>query len=166
MKKKLMHTVLMSAVLVLFTACPYESAVPVDKPAVKVYKSLPGKWIRSEEETNENVTYFQICDSSEFLFTIKKNEYNSSDSTYSVSNYTAYISRVNSIDFLNIQEDGSANYLIYKMVLGEGVLTLFEVTDNIDEQFTTSEELRAFIAKNIDLSFLFNRSEEQYKKVQ
>jgi hypothetical protein len=166
MKKKLKQSMLIATILVLVTGCPYESAVPIDKPSVKVYDGLLGKWIKSGDESNENPTYFNISKNSDYLFSISKNEFYAEDSAYTETTYTAHISKVANTDFLNIQEEGKTSFLLYKMIFYDDSLTLYEVTDNIDEQFNSSEELKSFIAKNMNLSFLFTRDEEQYSKVE
>jgi hypothetical protein len=35
------------------------------------------------------------------------------------------------------------------------------VTDNITEEFATPEELKAFIKKNMELSFFYNKDDEK-----
>jgi hypothetical protein len=41
---------------------------------------------------------------------------------------------------------------------------LYEVTDNIDEEFESAAELKAYIAKYKDLSFFYEKSTLQYYK--
>jgi hypothetical protein len=164
MKNILVKSFMMLSILTLFTACPYESGIPIDKPSVKVYNDLLGKWIRTSDQESDNPTYYIISKIDDFWVKINKNEFNSSDSTYSQTNYSAYISVIGKTDFLNIQEEGQVTFYLYKFVLSNNQLSLFELTDNIDEHFTDSEELKAFIAKYQDLSFFFNKDEEVYYK--
>jgi|WetSurMetagenome_2_1015567.scaffolds.fasta_scaffold571960_1 hypothetical protein len=164
MKKLLVQSFLMISILTLFTACPYESGVPIDKPSVKVYDNLIGKWIKGTDEEAENPTYFVINKIDNYLFNIQKNEFNSYDSVYTQSNYTAYISTIGNTDFLNVQESGSETFYLHKMILDNDMLTLYEITDNIDEKFESSKELKDFIEKNMEYSFFYNKDEEIYYK--
>ena len=49
-----------------------------------------------------------------------------------------------------------------KWRLKEIRITVFEVTDNIDEKFDDSEDLKEFVSKYKDLSFFYNKDEETY----
>ena len=86
------------------------------------------------------------------------------DSTYSQEIYISHISDLEGNSFMNMQQDGSGDYFLHKIVLAENVLTFVEVTENIDEKFNTSEELRAFIQKHMNLSFFYTKEEVQYTK--
>lgn len=63
-----------------------------------------------------------------------------------------------------MQQDGKGDYYLYRIDMGNGEFTLFELTDNIDEKFNTSAELKAFVKKNMGLSFFYNKDEERYLK--
>jgi hypothetical protein len=164
MKKLIIPFVLMAAMIILFTACPYSSSVPIDNPSVKVDRNLLGKWVKSSDQTTEHPTFFVIDQLDNFKYNIVKNEYNSSDSTYTKTAYVAYISKIDNLSFLNMQQDGKGDYYLHRIDLGNGEFSFFEVTDNIDEKFTTSEELKAFVKKYMNLSFFYNKDEEKYKK--
>jgi len=164
MKKRLIPFVMLAAIVLLITACPYTSSVPIDNPSVKVNNNLLGKWVKTSDQTNEHPTYFVITNIGDLKYNIVKNEYNSYDSAYSQTVYVSHISKINQIDFMNMQQDGKGDYYLYKIVLGSGEFALFEITDNIDEKFNTSEELKAFITKNMNLSFFYNKDEERYIK--
>jgi virulence-associated protein VagC len=43
-------------------------------------------------------------------------------------------------------------------------LTLAPVTENIDEKFASSEEIKAFFKKNMAMSFFFDKDEDVYIK--
>jgi hypothetical protein len=164
MKKTIIPLMMIAAIVVLFTACPYTSGVPIDNPSVKVDKNLFGKWVKTSDQTNENPTYFVITNIGDLKYNIIKNEYNSYDSAYSQTIYVSHISKIDNLSFMNMQQDGKGDYYLYRIDLGSGEFTLFELTDNIDEKFNTSEELKAFIKKNMNLSFFYNKDEERYIK--
>lgn len=65
---------------------------------------------------------------------------------------------------MNMQKDGTGDYYLHKVVLKDKAMTFIEVTENIDEKFNTSEELRAFITKYMKLSFFYTKEEVQYTK--
>ncbi len=164
MKKNLIPVLAILELVVLFAACPYTSSVPIDNPSVKVDKNLIGKWVKTSDQANEHPTYFVISNIGDLKYNIIKNEYNSYDSAYSQTIYVSHISKIDNLNFMNMQQDGKGDYYLYKIELANGEFTLFEITDNIDEKFNTSAELKAFIKKNMNLSFFFNKDEERYIK--
>jgi len=164
MKKFLVPLMIMVSVVMLFTACPYTSSVPIDNPSVKVDKNLLGKWVKNSDQTAENPTYYLISQLDNFKYNIVKNEYNSYDSAYSKTNYVGYISKIDNISFMNMQQDGKGDYYLHRIDLANSEFSFIEVTDNIDEKFNTSEELKAFVKKYMNLSFFYNKDEEKYTK--
>ena len=67
--------------------------------------------------------------------------------------------------FLNVYEKDSEekSYYIYRMEKkGEGDRIKFKaMTDNVTEEFTSSEEFKAFVKKNMELSFFYNKDDEK-----
>jgi hypothetical protein len=164
MKKTIVPFLMIASIVIFFTACPYTSSVPIDNASVKVDKNLIGKWVKTSDQTNENPTFFVISNIGDLKYNIVKNEYNSYDSAYSQTVYVSYISKIDNLSFMNMQQDGKGDYYLYRIELGNGEFTLYELTDNIDEKFNTSEELKAFIKKYMNLSFFYNKDEERYIK--
>jgi hypothetical protein len=164
MKKIIVPFLVLTSFVILFTACPYTSSVPIDDPSVKVDKNLIGKWEKFSDQTNEHPTFFVISSIGDLKYNIIKNEYNSTDSSYTKTIYVSHISKVDNLNFLNMQQDGKGDYYLYKIELGNSEFKLYEVTDNIREKFNTSADLKAFIKKNMNLSFFYNKDEEKYIK--
>ena len=164
MKKFIFPLMIMTSLVILFTACPYSSSVPIDNPSVKVDKNLLGKWVKASDQSSEHPTFYEISQLDNFKYNIVKNEYNSYDSAYSKTAYVGYISKIDNLSFLNMQQDGKGDYFLHKIELGNNEFTFFEVTDNIDEKFNTSDELKAFVKKYMNLSFFYNKDEERYTK--
>jgi hypothetical protein len=164
MKKFIVPLLIMASFVVLFTACPYSSSVPIDNPSVKVDKNLLGKWLKASDQTAENPTYYEIGQLDNFKYNIVKNEYNSYDSAYTKTAYVGYVSKIDNLSFMNMQQDGKGDYYLHRLDLGNGEFSFIEVTDNIDEKFNTSAELKAFIKKYMNLSFFYNKDEEKYTK--
>jgi hypothetical protein len=155
----------MIAISVLFIGCPYESTVPIDDDGIKVPKSLYGKWVTNEELSQEIPTYFIVEKADKNKFRITKNEYSSTDETYTQTMYTGHISKIQQTDFMNIIEDESSTYYLYKVIWnGDKQLTMHEITSNITEKFNSSKELKDFISKYMHLSFFYNTSPETYFK--
>jgi uncharacterized protein YxeA len=164
MKKIIIPLIIMASLVILFSACPYASSVPIDNPSVKVDKNLLGKWVKASDQSAENPTFYEINQLDVYKYNIVKNEYNTYDSAYTKTAYVGHISKIDNISFLNMQQDGKGDYYIHRINLGDGEFTFIEVTDNIDEKFNSSEELKAFIKKHMNLSFFYNKDEERYTK--
>ena len=116
------------------------------------------------DQEKENPEFFVIKELNDHKYNIIKNEYNTYDSAYKEKIYISHISKIDDLSFMNMQENGKGDYFLYKIVLNQGEFSLYEVTDNIDEKFNTSQELKAFIKKHMHLSFFYNKDEEKYIK--
>lgn len=121
-----------------------------------------GKWIKESDDTAENPEYFEIKPIDKYKFNIVKYEYQSNDSTYKETTYLTHITKIDGNTFLNMQENGEGDYFLYKIDLQGDKFVLYEITDNIDEKFNTSEELYDFVKKNMNLSFFYNKDEVTY----
>ena len=163
MKATLLRVSALAGLMLILTACPYQSRVPISKPVEKINKGLLGNWIASGEmEYGEEATYFEIGKFDKVKYEVIEHSYSTYDSTWSEKKYMMHTSDVGGETFLNIQEDGLGDYHLHKVVIEEKQLTVFEVSDNIDETFNTSEDLKAFIDKYKGLSFFYNSDETIY----
>jgi hypothetical protein len=149
---------------VFFTACPYSSTVPLSDATISVGSEMMGKWM-IEDEYSEQPNYFIFTAMDGKKFKAEKYEYNSTDEFYEVSGtYIVHFTDIAKTRFANMSQDGT--YYFYKIeMVGKDQFKLYEVTDNIDETFTTSGELNAFFGKYKDLSFFYNKDEEVYNRV-
>ncbi len=161
MKTKIILMSLISAMLIL-TACPYQSSVPISEANQKLDKKLMGKWIKESDMEAKNPEYFEIQPIDKYKFNIVKFEYQTSDSTYKETKYLTHITKIDDNVFLNMQENGAGDYFLHKIDLQGDKFILYEVTDNIDEKFNTSAELYDFVKKNMNLSFFYNKDETTY----
>ena len=162
--RKLITYIGIASMLSLLVACPYKSLVPIDVPNVKVDKSLIGKWVKTSDLESDNPNYYQIEKHDKFLYKMVDNTYNSNDSSYSQETYISHVTEINGVIFMNMQKDGAGDYYLHKITHSGKVLTFIEITENIDEKFNTSEELKVFVTKYMDLSFFYTKEEVQYTK--
>ena len=75
-----------------------------------------------------------------------------------------HVTQIEGITFMNMQKDGTGDYYLHRVELKDKVMTFIEVTENIDEKFNTSAELKAFVTKYMNLSFFYTKEEVQYTK--
>lgn len=166
--KNLVKTFWLLPMMILLTACPYESQVPITDANNPIDKTLLGNWYKEGEQGTEYPTeYYKITSMTPELYQITKMEMNSEDSTYREESYVSHMSVLKGSDnkeykFLNMKKDG--NFYLHRVDLSEKRFVLYEVTDNIDERFSTSDELREFVKKNMHLSFFYNKDEMTYYK--
>ncbi len=151
--------------LIFLTACPYESSVPITAVSENIDEAFLGKWVKEGEQDQEFPSeYYEITGISAQLYEISKNDLNNEDSTYRSETYISHISTLQKDDekftFLNMKKDGK--YYLHKVDLDADKFVLYEVTDNIDDQFSSSEELRTFVEKHMDLSFFYNKDEATF----
>ncbi len=164
--KKLFYLSTLFFAILLFTGCPYSSELPIDSPSVKVKKEMLGTY----ESRSSKEDKYVVTAKDDNTYKIVKTTKSSSDKT----TYEGFISNVNSVPFINLYEvneydDATTKktYYLYKLVAPEGstMITLVPVTENIDETFETSEELKKFISANSSLSFFYEKEEDDYIKV-
>ena len=165
MKRQIFRFAALASMMVLLTACPYQSKVPISDAKEKVNKKLFGTWINSSDLEIENPTYYQIGKFSKTKYDLKEYTYSSYDSAYAENQYWMHSSKVGNRTFMNIESaSNSDGFYLYYIEIGDGEFTMFEVTDNIDEQFASSEELKKFVEKNMEHSFFYSKSEAKYIK--
>lgn len=159
MKTLLSYSILFFA-LILFSACPYSSSVSIDRPSVKIDEKLLGKW-DSKSSTEYIYTVKQL---DAMNYRIEKKSINADD----VTEYKAFLSDIDGVRYLNIYEGDldDKTYYFYKLdITASGSkVTLLPVTENIDENFETEEELKDFFRKNQKLSFFFDKEEDVYTR--
>lgn len=162
--QKVLSTLGLIVIVVLISGCPYSSSVPIDEGTVKVSSDLVGEWVSPGDKESENPTYFVVTKDDKFRATAKKMEFSSSDSSYSETIYHLTFSDVNGETFMNAMEEEGTTYSLYKFSFNEktGEIQTSEVTDYIKETFTTSKELKDFIAKNKSNSYFFTNTSDTY----
>jgi hypothetical protein len=147
------------AIAFLFMGCPYGTEVAIDeKPQIKVMSALLGKW---EKRSSADYSY-TVSRLDEYNYKIEKLTTSSGEKTV----YTGFLSDVEGEKFFNIREETATpkTYYLYKVDLsgGDNMVKLVSVTDNIDEKFTSSAELKKFIEKYKGLSFFYDKDEDSY----
>lgn len=162
--KQTLYLLIAISIIFLITACPYSSEVPIDNPSIEIQKILLGQWVKAKDIDKKKPDYFNIKDVGNKQYDITKFEYRSSDSAYRETKYIAHLSKIEDLSFLNMQKNGSGSYYLYRIDFDKNRFTLFELTDNIDEKFTTSKALKAFVKKYMRLSFFYSKEEETYIK--
>jgi hypothetical protein len=122
---------------------------------IKIQSNLIGEWL----DTVNNKTY-KVSKQDEYAYRIEKAKDLTDDTEY----FSAYLSSVNGISFLNIwkiqPEDSIRKYFFHKLeLLPDGTIKLSEITENIRERFTSSAQLKKFIAGNMHNSYFYGKEE-------
>ena len=123
--------------LFLLTACPYQSKIPLDEPTQKINPTFIGKWVENNEE---NPTFFVVTDAGSNQYKIVENVYDESKKAYyEEENTVGHFTQIGNVMFLNSKR--SNKYFFYKIELSADAktLSLFEVTNNITENFDNSK---------------------------
>ncbi len=174
--KKIINTravsvLLCSALLVILTACPYSSTVPLENPSVKVSDKMLGKWVE-ESEFNDNPDYFVFLKNDDNRYTLEEYSYEEEGEEgeevkgYKKNNeYVGHFTKLGDKDFFNLFKSDEDKYYFYWLEFpSDKQFIMHEVTDNITEEFTSSAELKAFFNKHKDLSFFYNKDAKKYNK--
>jgi hypothetical protein len=164
--KKFIQFLGVAAFSFMLMGCPYETEVPISEPSVKFPAELLGKW----EPKGSADDVMTIKRKTDFIVSVSKTKKNPGADD-KPEEFEAFLSEVGALTFLNISEVGEQSsdgaYYLYKMVVAANgsSITLSAVTENIDEQFNSSAELKAFIQKNMQHSFFYEKEEEVYQKI-
>jgi hypothetical protein len=158
MKKFTLKFIAFASLTLLLTACPYGSEVAIDEPIVKIDDKLLGKW----ESKNSNDYIYNVTKKDDFTYKFEKKGKASTDG----STYIGFLSVIDGVRFMNVYEEASSakTYYLYKVEQSASgaKTTLIPVTENIDEKFASSAELKAFIKKYMALSFFHSKDQDEY----
>ena len=159
--KKIKLFTLLGALSTLFMGCPYTAEMPLDQPSVKTDDKLLGKW---EQKTSSDYAY-TVTKEDDFTYKIEKKTVSSGDITV----YKGFLSDIGGTKYMNlweINESATKAYYFYKIEVttSGSKVTMLSVTENIDEKFTSSAEMKDFFKKNQLLSFFFEKEEDVYIK--
>jgi hypothetical protein len=150
---------LFGALSLVFMGCPYESKIPLDTAdKSKPDKDFVGGW---EEKGDDSYTWKCTMDGNQYRIEKKSTEDSESEPTI----YIGWLSDVGGVPFINVYEQDYSSdraYYLYRVdKKSEDRIKFKAITDNITEEFTTSEELKTFIKKNMELSFFYNKDDEK-----
>lgn len=156
--KSVKFVALFGALSLVFMGCPYESKIPLDSAdKAKPDKALVGKW---EEKGSDDYSWKCELDGNQYRIT-KTNTADGGEPTV----YIGFLSDVAGSAFMNVYEQDYSEdrkYMIYRMEKkGEDRIKFKAMTDNVTEEFTTSEEFKTFVKKNMELSFFYNKDDEK-----
>ncbi|MCX6291466.1 MAG: hypothetical protein NT126_06845 [Bacteroidetes bacterium] len=159
--KKLLSVLCLLSLFFVFTGCPYESDVSIDSPVVNINPKILGTW---EARSNQDESY-KITKKDDHTYSIEKKDKKAKDKES--QKYFAFPSVVGGVTFLNLWENNaeasSPKYFLYKLEMtGDAMVTLSEVSENIDERFTSSDALKQFISANMKNSYFFSKEETTY----
>jgi hypothetical protein len=154
-----------------FFGCPYFSKVAIDNPIIKVDNGYTGNWI-----IKGGGTLYIVTKLDDYHLRIIQPPMVSKDAENKNLNdttkYIAHFSKIKNMDFINISQEpnsfspGENGYYLYKVdVKGNNEISLTEITSNIKEKFSTSEKLKAYIEKYMDLSFFFGAESTYIKEL-
>ncbi|NNM95169.1 MAG: hypothetical protein HKL88_06875 [Bacteroidia bacterium] len=163
--KKLLFIFAFALISMLFMGCPYGSDVPIDKtPSVKIDANLIGVWSPTGFDSTSTYT---VSKTDDYNYLIKKESTTGNETT--VTKYKAFLSDAGGKTFINIWADDDSQtpkYYFYRLgwSADNKQLTMYEVTDNIKEAFTSSDDLKKFIKDNCSLSFFYNKDTVAYSR--
>jgi len=149
--KKIAASLLLAGLMILLTACPYHSDVPISQPSVQIIPSLCGIW-----QTNDGL--IKIKRKNEFEYDVITTDLSNNNAHY----HHAYLSKVNEQLFVNVRDldpdtkKPMGGFIFYKLLLPESdKIELYPITENVVKKFTSSESLFAYISENMKNSYFF-----------
>jgi len=167
--KKLMYTFGIISLSFLFMGCPYETKVNLEEnPTEKVNSAYLGTF-----EKKGSTTYrYVVSKKSANLYTIQEVKNSDNKVNYEYEGYTTTIKGTPFLitwktkSYSSEYTKDNAKFYIYKIGANSSgtIIKLYELTDNIDEEFETAAELKAFLGKYKDLSFFFKKKTLKYYK--
>ena len=154
----------MLVAVVVFSGCPYTSKVPISDATEKINPELFGQWVKKSDMDSDNPDYLDIhkVAGEEQFYLVK--EYDWVTDNYTIKEYHTHTTTINGHIFLNMQENGRGDYYLHRVDINDDdtEITLYEVTDNIDEEFSDTKSLYDYVKENMELSFFYNKDEKVY----
>jgi hypothetical protein len=150
-------------IAIMMMGCPYSSEIALSEATTKAADNLIGTWELSGSPGN----FVEVKRAGGNSLEVTKTEpgYEGSDPTVTI--YKGHLTDVNGTMFLNVKEDTDyASYYFYKLAKdGDFKMTVYSVTANVRETFTSSDEMKKFFASNMQNSYFYDSGEETYYKI-
>lgn len=168
--RKFLKMTLIAAVSVAFMGCPYKTKVNLESsPSEKVESKLLGEY-----EKKGSTTYkYEVTKHDANHYKLKEIKNSDGKTTYEYIGYTTTIkgtqflvtrrTKSYSTDYSN---EENPSYYLYKVAYNSAgsVVKLYELSENITEEFESAAELKAFIGKYKDLSFFYEKKALKFYK--
>lgn len=164
MLKKTALFTLAIVMLTLLWGCPYKSDTALGDAVEKTQLRLMGNWVPEPEANHTKPSYYSIDSYDSTHYAIEHFQYNKDDSAYTSKNYIGHTTTLDGVMFMNVIESGTKEYLLHRIDYVPNGIVLYEVTDNIDEKFITSEKMQAFFKEHLRTSFFYNNDEVRLVK--
>lgn len=148
--KRISQVIGLLSICIFLWGCPYESKVPLGKPALPVDERLLGKW--ESEKPDEG--YLVISKSSEKEYNIAVHE-----KGMTMDEIKGYVTLIKNVKFMNIHwtKSNETRYNFYKMELEGNWLRVVGISDSLKKEFNTAFELNAYVAKNMRSKSFFEQ---------
>ena len=121
------------------------------------------------EKKGSSTYNYRISKETETLYKIEEISNSNKSSIYLYYGYTTTIGGTQFLVTYQENKNGGSpdKYYFYKLegTKSGSMFTLFEVTEAISEEFTTTKELKNFISKYKDLSFFYNKTELKFYRL-
>ncbi len=159
MIRKSVFATLTVGMLILLWGCPYKSPVALGPAEEKIRSEYIGSWVPENEVTKKNPSYYVIGKYDSVHYAIDNVQYNEEADDYTTKNYIGHTTSMDGFVFMHLVESGTKEFLMHRLDITPTGLILYEVTDNIDERFDSSDKMRAFFKQHMQLSFFYNKDE-------
>jgi len=152
--KNLLPLGILAFCCVVLMGCPYESHVPIGLPTAPVDTRYVGKW-GSEDETYNKYTV-EVKNATEYKIV-------QHSITGNTAHFTGYLTDVKGATFMNLFSDSTQTYFIYRINLDPGgnKFTLVPVSEKLGEHFGSSDALRNYVEKHLNLQSFYNQEDKE-----
>jgi hypothetical protein len=159
--QKITALLALAFVSLIFTGCPYDSAVPIDQRKPAFNTALLGSWMAKSPEGND---VFTVSKQDDFNYRIVER---GTENQQNLVNLTAFISVVNKMTYLNMKDDKNATYSFAKIDLSTDAshVTLSFISEEMKTKFSTPAELKTFIADNQAKENFFEKDKLEFEKL-
>jgi hypothetical protein len=169
MKTLLFHCFVLLTLVLICTACPYETNVPIDTPKFPVEQRFLGTWRLKSGSKN----YFRIARHDTRRYRVEEYAYNAQTGNYQIRYYAGHITYLKGVPFLNIKvlegkEDTAVapldQYYLYKInVLGSREIELIYLSEKLPK-FSSSSALRNHIIRDMMSNRLYQKAEIYFRE--
>jgi len=168
MKKQTLQSLgLFISMAIILMGCPYSSEIPLSTTNAKLNDAFVGKWELSGSPEN-HVTVKKL-QSGELSIAKFEPGYDGAEGTTTM--YIGNMTEIKGVNFMSLREDSEdtsyATYYFYRINKeGANKIMVQSVSPNIDEKFTSGNDMATFFGNHMQHSFFYDSSDETYYKIE
>jgi hypothetical protein len=146
--------------VLLCTACPYQTPVAISEATLPIDEELLGKW---KDDVSNKKEFIEITKKDATHYRIVQHTLNEELQVFEKNEMLGHLSKVNDTLYINLLQRNGYFHPYKVQKISPKYIKLFPLSDYIKEKFEKSADLQNYIAQYQHLSFFFGNEMEMLK---